>query len=117
MTKQLPKELIPLIEQLDEDQLHFIYRLLAERLKLVHKARALLEMRKFNIMDRVSFTHNGKYYEGIVNRLNQKSITVLLDDGNRWNVSPGVLTKVEGEENPLKALLTKEQWQELQRRK
>lgn len=107
MPKQLPKQLIALLDQLDEDQLHAVYRLLVEKLKLVHKARALLEMNKFNLMDRVAFHHNGKHYEGVVSRLNQKSITVLLDDGNRWNVSPGVLTKVEGEENPLKALLSK----------
>jgi len=117
MAKQIPKELIHLIEQLDEDQLHAVYNILAERLKFVHKARALLEMRKFNIMDRVSFSHNGKRYEGIVNRLNQKSITVLLDDGTRWNVSPGVLEKIEGEDNPLKAILSEEQWKELQKKK
>ncbi len=117
MSRTLPKQLIHLIDQLDEDELHGAYRLLSERLKLVHKARALLEMRKFNIMDRVSFTHNGKRYEGFVNRLNQRSITVLLDDGNRWNVSPGALTKIETEENPLKALLTKEQWQKMQKKK
>ena len=61
-------------------------------------------MRNFYILDRVSFTHNGKYYEGVVTRLNQKTITVILDDGNRWNISPGNLKKID-QENPLKEFL------------
>lgn len=104
MTNQIPKELIRILEQLDEDQLHSVYTFTIDRLKLVHRARALLEMRQFSTMDAVSFNHNGKYYEGIVSRLNQKSITVTLDNGDRWNVSPGILKKIEGRKNPLSEL-------------
>lgn len=91
---QLPKQIINLIESLNEDQLHALYRVVAERLNLVHKARALVAMRNFYILDRVLFTHNGKHYEGVVTRLNQKTITVTLDDGTRWGVSPGNLKKI-----------------------
>ena len=101
---QLPKQIIRLIESLNEDQLHALYRVVAERLNLVHKARALAAMRNFYILDRVTFTHNGKRYEGIVTRLNQKTITVTLDDGNRWGIHPGNLKKID-QENPLKRTL------------
>jgi hypothetical protein len=42
----------------------------------------------------VSFVHNAKQYEGTVTRLNQKTISIVLDDGTRWNVAPSLLTKV-----------------------
>lgn len=116
MLQQLPKQLTHLIANLNEDQLHTLYRLVVERLNLVHKARALHAMRNFHMLDTVSFTHNGKYYEGMVTRLNQKTITVTLKDGNRWNVSPGALTKID-KENPLKEVLTNEQWQKLKKTK
>ncbi len=107
MSAQLPQQLNSLIKDLNEDQLHALYRIVVERLNLVHKVRALYAMRNFNILDRVSFTHNEKHYEGTVTRLNQKTITVILDDGNHWNVAPGVLTKLD-QENPLKEILTEE---------
>ncbi|HWS84692.1 MAG TPA: hypothetical protein VN207_10590 [Ktedonobacteraceae bacterium] len=103
MPQQLPKELINLIESLDEDQLHALNHLVVEQLRLVHHARTLNAMRSFHVMDRVWFTHNEKYYEGTITRLNQKTVSITLDDGNRWNVSPGVLTKIDTE-NPLKEL-------------
>lgn len=102
---QLPKQITNLIESLNEDQLHTLYRVVAERLNLIHKARALVAMRNFYILDRVSFSHNGKRYEGVVTRLNQKTITVTLDDDTRWGISPGNLKKID-QENPLKELLT-----------
>lgn len=101
------KELINLINHLNDGQLHTLYRIIVDRLNLVHKARALSAMRKFHILDRVSFSHNNKNYEGIVTRLNQKTVTVTLDDGNIWNVSPGSLSKMNTN-NPIRELLTKE---------
>lgn len=103
MNTDLPKDIIRLIKHLNEDQLHSLYRMIVDRLNLVHRARALSAMKNFSILDRVSFSHNGKYYEGIVSRLNQKTITVILNDGNRWNVSPGNLRKVT-KDNPLKEI-------------
>jgi len=36
-------------------------------------------------------------YEGTVTRLNQKTITVTLDNGEHWNVSPDFLKKIDVE--------------------
>ena len=94
MDRQLPKQLLRMIETLDEDQLHALYRIVAQRLQLAQKAQALSAMSRFHVLDRVSFFHNGKQYEGTVTRLNQKTISVMLDDGTRWNVAPSLLTKV-----------------------
>jgi hypothetical protein len=51
-------------------------------------------MSQFHVLDRVSFVHNGKQYEGTVTRLNQKTISIMLDDATRWNVAPSLLTKL-----------------------
>ena len=106
MNIRLSKQILHLVKTLNEDQLHSLYRVVADRLNLMHRARALSAMRNFNVLDRVSFTHNGKYYEGNISRLNQKTITVILDDGNRWNVSPGNLKKMLIE-SPFKKLISK----------
>lgn len=112
----LPKTFMQIVENLDEEQLHAAYSILAQRLNLLHRAKALYAMRKFNIMDRVSFIHNGQYYEGNVTRLNQKSITVTLDNGQRWGISPGSLTKIETP-SPLKDIFTKEEWDKMRKNK
>ena len=94
MARQLPKQLLRMVETLDEDQLHALYHIVAQRLQLAQKAHALAAMSQFHVLDRVSFVHNGKPYEGTVTRLNQKTISIMLDDGTRWNVAPSLLTKV-----------------------
>ena len=94
MDRQLPKQLLRLVETLDEDQLHALYHVVAQRLQLAQKAHALAAMSRFHVLDRVSFVHNGKQYEGTVTRLNQKTISIMLEDGTRWNIAPSLLTKV-----------------------
>ncbi len=94
MAGQLPKPLLRMVDTLDEDQLHALYHVVAQRLQLTQKAHALAAMSQFHVLDRVSFVHNGKQYEGTVTRLNQKTISIMVDDGTRWNVAPSLLTKV-----------------------
>ena len=93
METKVPQELIQIIEKLSEDQLRALYRFIGERLRLLFNMRALYAMRNFSIMDRVYFNHNGTYYEGSVTRLNQRTVTVTLDDGNKWTVAPSSLSK------------------------
>lgn len=92
---KLPKELLKMVNHLNEDELHVLHHVIAQRIRFFQTARAMYAMKNFNILDRVSFSHNGRYIEGTITRLNQKTITVTLDDGNHWNVSPGLLVKVK----------------------
>ena len=94
MARQLPKQLLRMVETLDEDQLHMLYHVVAQRLQLAQKVHALAAMSQFHVLARVSFVHNGKPYAGTVTRLNQKTISITLDDGTRWNVAPSLLTQV-----------------------
>ena len=94
MARQLPKQLLRMVDTLDEEQLHALYHVVAQRLQLAQKVHALAAMSQFQVLDRVTFVHNGKPYAGTVTRLNQKTISITLDDGTRWNVAPSLLTKV-----------------------
>ena len=94
MDLQVPKQLLRMVDTLDEEQLHTLYHIVAQRLQLAQKAHALAAMSRFHVLDRVSFVHNGKQYEGTVTRLNQKTISIVLEDGTRWNVAPSLLTKL-----------------------
>ena len=95
MSSQIPKQITATINTLNENQLHTLHQIIVSRLKLMHSARAMYAMKDFNILDRVYFDQNGKRIEGIITRLNQKTITVTTDDKGHWNVSPGLLTKIE----------------------
>ncbi len=95
MIQKLPKVLLRIIENLNEEQLHALNHLVVERMKLMHTARAMYAMKDFHMLDRVYFDNNGQRIEGIITRFNQKTITVTLDDGSHWNISPGFLTKIE----------------------
>lgn len=99
MKNKLPDHIIPMVESLNQEQLHAVHQLVSERLNLFHKVQALRAMSEFHVLDRVSFAHNGIYYEGSITRLNQKTISVVLDDGHQWNVSPGFLKKIGNEKN------------------
>jgi hypothetical protein len=105
MNRPLPNKLLRLVESLDVDQLHALYHVVAQRLQLAQKVHTLAAMSQFQVLDRVTFVHQGKQYEGTVIRLNQKTIGVTLDDGTRWNVAPSLLTKqADRQETPVKLL-------------
>jgi hypothetical protein len=105
MAHQLPKQLLRMVDTLDEEQLHALYHVVAQRLQLAQKAHALAAMSQFHVLDRVSFVHIGKQYEGTVTRLNQKTISIMLDDDTRWNVAPSLLTKVADRKETVLQLL------------
>lgn len=80
------------IKRLNEEDLLFLNRLIVERLKLIAQARATKLMTEFTRGDRVGFqAPDGKMLTGVVLRLNKKTVSVVTDDGCRWNVAPGLL--------------------------
>jgi hypothetical protein len=46
---------------------------------------------RFNLLDTVEFTYQGKTVRGTVTKVNQKTIKVLAADKKRWSVSPNLL--------------------------
>lgn len=91
---KLPIQIDDLLFKLNEDQLRVLNRKVVERLKLIDRAKGVMSVAKFNILDRVYFRHNGRKMIGTVVRLNQRSVSVNLDDGQRWKVDAGLLKKI-----------------------
>ena len=63
--------------------------------------RAHAHMLEFKIGDRVTFQPQGRSpVVGMLTRYNKKTVTVITDDGQRWNVSPGFLDKADAPGKP-----------------
>lgn len=60
-------------------------------------------MMEFNVGEKVSFTPSGREEViGILVKYNKKTVTVLTEDGQKWNVSPHLLSKVNKTEKEFK---------------
>ncbi len=94
MNSDLPAEIVNIIPQLDEHQLIQLNRRIVERIKFLNKSRQLNEMSKFYKGDSVSFECSGDIKTGTIIRLNQKTVSIITEDNERWNVAPSFLSKV-----------------------
>jgi hypothetical protein len=87
---------IEAIKRLNEEDLLFLNRLIVERLKLISQARATMLMTSFTKGDRLGFQlPDGRMLKGTVLRLNKKTVSVATDDGQQWNVAPGLLQLIQ----------------------
>jgi hypothetical protein len=84
------------IDQLTEAELIDLNHRIVERLRVLNQLRAHTRMLEFKIGDRVAFQPEGhRPVTGMLTRYNKKTVTVITDDGQRWNVAPSFLRKVE----------------------
>ena len=82
------------IDQLSEEELIDLNNRIVARLRFLNQMRAHSQMLDFRIGDRVTFHPEGHPpLFGIVTRYNRKSVTVITNAGQRWNVAPGLLRK------------------------
>ena len=83
------------IDQLTEPELIDLNNRIVERLRFLHQARAHTRMLDFKIGDRVSFQPEGRaMVVGMLTRYNKKSVTVITEAGERWNVAPHFLHRI-----------------------
>ena len=77
------------IDRLTEPELVDLNNRIVARLKMLHEIRSHSQMLEFKIGDRVSFQPEGRSpVTGMLTRYNRKTVTIITDDGQRWNVSP-----------------------------
>ena len=87
------------LDQFTESELIDINYKIAEHLRFLNQMRAHSKMFEFKIGDCVSFKPEGHLPAvGILTRYNKKTVTVITDDGQHWNVSPNFLFKAESPE-------------------
>ena len=83
------------IDHLTEAELIDLNNRTVERLRFLSQMRSHKRMLDFRIGDRVSFQPEGRPpVSGTLTRYNKKTVTVVTDGGERWNVSPGLLQVV-----------------------
>lgn len=83
------------INNLTEAELVDLNNRIVERLRFLHQARAHSRMLDFKIGDRVTFQPDGRpLLIGVLTRYNRKTVTVVTEGGERWNVAPGLLHRV-----------------------
>ncbi len=84
------------IHKLSEEELIDLNNRIVERLRFLNQMRAHSQMLEFKIGDRVTFQPEGRPpLVGMLTRYNRKTVTLITDDGQHWNVSPGLLHKAE----------------------
>ena len=84
------------IDKLSEEDLIELNHRIVERLKFLESFHNHKEMIKFAIGERVSFEPPGRGRQiGILVKYNKKSVTVMTETGQKWTVSPHLLSKVK----------------------
>jgi len=87
------------IDKLSENDLIDLNNRIVARLRFLSQMRAHSQMLDFRIGDRVTFQPDGRPpLVGIITRYNKKTVTVITDGGQHWNVAPGLLVRT-GPEN------------------
>lgn len=91
------------IDKLSEEELVELNHKIISRLRLLRQMRSHTQMLNFSIGEKVSFCPSGEpEITGTLTRYNKKSVTVITDKGEHWNVHPGFLRKATAEkpQNP-----------------
>lgn len=82
------------IDRLSEAELIDLNHRIVERLRFLNQMRAHSQMLDYGIGERVTFHPDGHpSLTGIVTRYNRKTVTVITDTGQHWNVAPGLLRR------------------------
>jgi hypothetical protein len=82
------------IDELSEAELIDLNHRVVERLRFLSQMRAHSQMLDYKIGERVTFHPEGHPpLFGIVTRYNRKTVTVITDTGQHWNVAPRLLRR------------------------
>lgn len=84
------------INDLTESELIDLNHKIVERLRFLQQMREHGAMLEFSIGDRVAFDPPGRQgMTGVLVKYNKKTVTIVANDGQRWNVSPGLIRRAE----------------------
>ena len=83
------------IDQLSETELVDLNHRIVARLRFLRELEAHASMLEFRIGERVRFRPQGRGpVTGLITRYNKKSVSIVTEDGQRWNVAPQLLERV-----------------------
>ncbi len=82
------------IDQLTESELIDLNHRIVARLQFLRQLAAHSTMLEFRIGERVTFHPDGRPpVTGMITRYNKKTVSIVTDDGQRWNVAPNFLER------------------------
>jgi hypothetical protein len=82
------------IDRLSEADLVDLNHRIVERLRLLQQMRSHVQMMEFKVGERVQFQPNGHpLVTGVLTRYNRKTVTVIAETGQQWNVAPQFLQR------------------------
>jgi hypothetical protein len=85
------------IDKLTEAELIDLNYRIVERLRFLQQLRSHVEMLEYRIGERVEFQPDGQTLQtGVIARYNKKTVTVITEAGQRWNVAPQLLRRTSG---------------------
>ncbi len=88
------------IDNLSEDELVELNHKIVERLKFLESFHAHNDMMQFKLGEQVSFEPSGRGRQvGTLVKFNKKTVTVMTESGQKWNVSPHLLSKLKPVKN------------------
>ncbi len=91
------------IDKLTEKELIDLNHKIVERLKFLESMRAHAEMLEFSVGEKVCFHPPGRgEVVGVLVKYNKKTVTVLTEEGQKWNVSPHLLEKAKESKRKVK---------------
>lgn len=81
------------IDHLTIDELVALNERVIDRIKYLERMQVFEAMKNLNLGTRVTFDSGRDGPKaGVISKFNQKSVTVLTDDGYRYNIAPGLLS-------------------------
>lgn len=89
------------LDQFSPEQLVALNHRIVERLKFLESLKSHQDMMAFTIGQKVSFEPAGRDRQiGTLVKYNQKTVTVITEAGQKWNVSPHLLSPVKDVATP-----------------
>jgi hypothetical protein len=89
------------IDALTESELIDLNHRIVARLQFLHQLEAHASMLEFRIGERVTFHPAGRpAITGMITRYNKKTVSIVTDEGQRWNVAPHFLERVVSRSAP-----------------
>ena len=84
------------IDHLSREELVALNRRIVERVKMLDTLATHQTMMQFHPGARVTFAStSGERLIGTLMKFNKKTVTVITDDGERWNISPQLLSPIK----------------------
>lgn len=84
------------IDNLSEEELIELNHKIVERLKFLETMHTHHEMMQFISGEQVTFDPPGRERKiGTLVKFNKKTVTIITESGQKWNVSPHLISKVK----------------------